>query len=733
MKRAEADSAERPAAGGAERPAKGGAERPAAGGAEPRADRPAAARPAATGPGAPPGAADAAGQELRDERIRDDAGPEHPLEAPGEDWSALPRPSERTAPARIQVLNPEPMVDCGRFPAKRTVGDAVTVSADIFRDGHEILRAVIRYRGPGETDWREAPMHWTDREVDGDRWAGYFMVTETGRWEFTVEAWSDLFATWRDELRRKIEGGQHDLRGELSEGVVLLEDSRDRADGEDRRLIEHVLATIADPKAPEEAKHDAALGPELLAALERNPDRHDATRMAGVLETDVERERARFGSWYELFPRSWGGFEGVRRRLPELAELGFDVLYLPPIHPIGRTNRKGRNNALEAGPDDPGSPWAIGSEEGGHEAVHPELGTVDDFVRLTAEARELGIDIALDFAIQCSADHPWLTEHPEWFNRRPDGTLKYAENPPKRYQDIYNVNFDCEDWKGLWDALRDVVMLWVERGVRAFRVDNPHTKPLPFWEWLIREVRAEHPDVIFLSEAFTRRVKLRALAKAGFSQSYTYFTWKNWSWELREYVEELAHSGMQEYCRPNFFANTPDILNEYLVHGGPAAFETRLVLAATLSPSYGIYSGFESFENVPVREGSEEYLDSEKYEIKKRSLDGPLLPMVARINRIRRENVALQHLWNITFLDTENDELIAYHKRWGDNTIIVVASVDPHRAQEGVAVMPAWLGLPPVFAVEDLLDAERYDWRIGRNYVRLGPGERMAHVFRAIL
>jgi starch synthase (maltosyl-transferring) len=677
-----------------------------------------------SGPGAPPGARDGERESVT----------EHPVEEPGEGWSVLPRPGERTAPPRIQILNPAPMIDCGRYPAKRTVGEWVEVSADVFRDGHEILRAVVRHRGPGDTEWAETPMTWIDREVDGDRWAGAFEVDRVGRWEFTVEAWSDLFATWRDELRRKLESGQHDLRGELSEGAVLLEEALERMKNgngdDDRRLVEHVLVTLADSSAPVEAKHDAVLGPELLAAVQRHPDRHDSTCLERGLPLDVERVRARFGSWYELFPRSFGGFEGVRRRLPKLAELGFDVLYLPPIHPIGVTNRKGRNNSLEAGPGDPGSPWAIGGPEGGHDAIHPDLGTVEDFERLVDDARAHGLEIALDFAIQCSADHPWLKEHPEWFNRRPDGTLKYAENPPKRYQDIFNVNWDSEDWRGLWDALRDVLMTWVERGVRVFRVDNPHTKPLPFWEWLVQEVRSVHPDVIFLSEAFTRRVKLRALAKAGFSQSYTYFTWKNGRHELIEYMQELAFSGMQEYCRPNFFANTPDILNEYLVHGGPPAFEARLVLAATLSPTYGIYSGYENFENVPVREGSEEYLDSEKYEVKRRDLDGPLLPEIARVNRIRRENEALQHLSNIVFLDTENDGLIAYHKRWDGNTIITVVCLDPHRAQEGVVVVPAWLGLPPAFAVEDLLDGARYDWRLGRNYVRLGPGERMAHVLR---
>jgi starch synthase (maltosyl-transferring) len=387
---------------------------------------------------------------------------------------------------------------------------------------------------------------------------------------------------------------------------------------------------------------------------------------------------------------------------------------------------------LTAAAQDPGSPWAIGGPEGGHTAIHPELGTIEDFDHLVARAQQTGIEIALDFAIQCSADHPWLTEHPEWFHRRPDGSLKYAENPPKRYQDIYNVNFDTEDWRGLWEALRDVVLYWVAHGVRIFRVDNPHTKPLPFWEWLIEEVRGHDPDVIFLAEAFTRRAMMRALAKVGFNQSYTYFTWKNSRWELQEYVSELANSGMQHYYRPNFFVNTPDILTEYLQHGGPPAFSARLVLAATLSPSYGVYSGYESFEHVAVRPGSEEYLDSEKYEVKQRALDGPLLGLVERLNHIRREHPALQALDNITFLETENDALVAYAKRSDSDVVIVVVNIDPGAAQEGVAVVPYDLGLPPVFAVGDALGGERFDWRVGRNYVRLDPGERVAHVLTVL-
>jgi starch synthase (maltosyl-transferring) len=474
------------------------------------------------------------------------------------------------------------------------------------------------------------------------------------------------------------------------------------------------------------------LDPGLEAAVERAQPRRGGAQLETPLTIEVDRTRAAFGSWYELFPRSWGGFAGVERQLPALAELGFDVIYLPPIHPIGRTNRKGANNTLVAGPDDPGSPWAIGSPEGGHDAVNPELGTIEDFRRLVATAREHGLEIALDFAIQCSADHPWLTEHPEWFHHRPDGSLKYAENPPKRYQDIYNVNWDTPAWRELWQALLDVVLFWVDCGVKVFRVDNPHTKPFAFWAWLIREVQEREREVVFLAEAFTKRAVMRHLAKLGFSQSYTYFTWKNSRWELTEYVSELAYSGEQDYFRPNFFANTPDILHAYLQYGGPPAFEARAVLAATLSPSYGIYSGFESFERIAVREGSEEYLHSEKYELKRRSLDGPLLPLIRRLNWIRRENPALQELSNVRFLDTANDALIAYAKRTGDNVVITVVSVDPEWSQEGLAVVPADLGLPPSFPVRDLLTDEEYHWRIGPNYVRLVPGERQAHVLRLV-
>ena len=479
-------------------------------------------------------------------------------------------------------------------------------------------------------------------------------VSACGRWEYLVEAWSDRAATFRDELQRKVEAGQEDLSGELAEGEQLL--------GIVPLDVETALAsTVA--------------------------DKHGATK-SELYGVEVDRELARFGAWYELFPRSFGGFAGVERVLPQIAELGFDVVYFPPIHPIGRSGRKGRNNTLPAKKGDPGSPWAIGAKEGGHDAVHPDLGTIEDFDRLVARAQEHNLVIALDFAIQCSPDHPWLKEHPEWFQHRPDGTIKYAENPPKRYQDIVNVDWESEDWQGLWEALRDVVLHWVGHGVRVFRVDNPHTKPLPFWEWLIREVRTLHPEVVFLAEAFTRPKMMATLAKAGFNQSYTYFTWKNTKAELIEYMTQLVRSDLPQFFRPNFFVNTPDILHEYLQRGGRPAFEARLVLGATLSPSYGIYSGFEHVENVPLREGSEEYLDSEKYEVKKRTLDGPLLPLVRALNEARRANPALQRLDNLEFLETEQEQLIAYVKRERSNVVFCVVNLDPAAAQEGVCAVP---------------------------------------------
>jgi starch synthase (maltosyl-transferring) len=631
-------------------------------------------------------------------------------------------PRSQAPPSRIRIQLVRPTIEEGRWPVKRTAGDVVAVSADVFRDGHEVLRAVVRWQGNGESEWHEAPLTPLDAHHNGVRWGGAFRVEHVGLARWTVQAWVDVFAGWRDEVARKLDAGQIDMSGETSEGVVLLKDAAGHASGEDRTALEAAAAALeaGEPVA-------AALDARLAEIVERVAPRSEVTEMPAAYEIYVDRVRARFGSWYELFPRSFGGFRGVEEQLPRLQELGFDVLYLPPIHPIGHTHRKGRNNTLVAGPDDPGSPWAIGDETGGHDAIHPELGTLEDFDSLVAAARAHDIDIALDFAINASGDHPWLKEHPEWFNRRPDGTIKYAENPPKKYQDIYNLNWNTDDWQALWQALLEVVRHWVDHGVRVFRVDNPHTKPLPFWEWLIGEIHRTHPDVIFLAEAFTRRAMMRALAKLGFTQSYTYFTWKNFKWELQEYLDELAHTEEAEYFRPNFFVNTPDILTDYLAEGGPPAFAPRLILAATLSPTYGIYSGFENFEHVQ-RPGAEEYIDNEKFETKQRRLDGPLLPLVQRLNQIRRDNPALQRLENLQFLETQNDAIVAYAKREGRNILVTVVNIDPHNAQEGLVNVPYELAVPPAFTVTDLIDLGRYDWHIGGNYVRLDPWERAGHV-----
>jgi starch synthase (maltosyl-transferring) len=597
------------------------------------------------------------------------------------------------------------------------------VECDLVRDGHEQLRAVVRHKAPGARSFAEEPL----TQVTPDVWRGEFVAPALGRHRFAIEAWVDLFASWRNELERKLAAGQEDLESELAEGAALLEEIGGRLKGADARIAADALEALRNGNGIA-ARARAALAPEVAEALGRAPERRERVRSAEA-EIDVDRDLARAGAWYELFPRSFGGFAGVERQLPRLAELGFDVVYLPPVHPIGRTHRKGRNNAPTAEEGDPGSPWAIGGPEGGHTAVNPELGTMEDFESLTAAARAHGMEIALDFAIQCSPDHPWLTEHPEWFHRRPDGTLKYAENPPKRYQDIYNVNFDSPSWQELWLALREVVLFWIGKGVTVFRVDNPHTKPIGFWEWLIRTVREEHPEAIFLAEAFTSPARMYALAKAGFNQSYTYFTWKNSRGELTEYVTELAERAADFY-RPNFFANTPDILHEYLQTGGRAAFEARLVLAATLSPSYGIYSGFENLEATPVRPGSEEYLDSEKYEIKERSLDGVLLPLVRRMNEIRRVHPALGRI-AVRFLETANDSLIAYAKGHGPGeTIIVVVNLDPHSAQEGLVDVPRDLGLPGAFPARDLVSGAVFPWTLGGNYVRLDPAVATMHVLR---
>jgi starch synthase (maltosyl-transferring) len=614
----------------------------------------------------------------------------------------------------------QPVLDAGAHAPKITVGDTTTISATILRDGHEIIRAVLRHRSPAG-GWIESAM--TDAPGT-DRWHADLTPQELGIHEFAIEAWVDVFASWRGEMRRRVEGGQQDLTSELLEGAALVQAAVRRLRGDAKTSVRDAAAFLAsDARQAERAA--VALGDELSGAMTQSPDRPDRARSA-LYRLDVDRERATFGAWYELFPRSWGGFAGIEKELPAFAKLGFDVLYLTPIHPIGTTHRKGKNNALTAKASEPGSPWAIGAAAGGHTAIHPDLGTFADFDRLVAAAAAHDIELAFDLVIQCSPDHPWLTEHPEWFYRRPDGTLKYAENPPKKYQDIYNVNFDTPHWRALWEAVRAIVLHWCDHGVRIFRVDNPHTKPLGFWQWLIGTVRTEHPETIFLAEAFTRPAVMYELGKIGFSQSYTYFTWRTGKQELTEYLTELAHPDVAAFFRPNLFANTPDILHESLQVGGLAAFRARLVLAATLGPSYGIYSGFEHFEGTPVRHGSEEYLDSEKYEIKRRRLDGPLLEMVGRLNAIRRAHPALHRIGPLRFLETENVHLLAYAKGTGTQTVVCVVNLDPRTRQIGLVHLPVETGMTERFAVTDLLSSAIYDWRVGGNYVALDPGA--AHV-----
>jgi starch synthase (maltosyl-transferring) len=642
---------------------------------------------------------------------------------------------------RVIIDRVAPEIDGGRFPIKRTVGEEVRVTADMFADGHDQLAGVVRYRyvaeGAPASDWSEVPLV----AAGNDAWTGSFLVDRLGRWEYTVEGWVDRFGSWLKGLIAKAEAGQ-DVTSELLEGAELLQQAAGK-DGDEwdgrMRLLE--TADKLRSKLPLRARVSAARDPELRTLMDARPDRSTSTTYERTLSVTVDPVIARFGAWYEMFPRSCtddpsrsGTLRQAETRLPRIAEMGFDVVYLPPVHPIGRTHRKGRNNALTAEPGDPGSPWAIGSSEGGHTAVEPGLGTIEDFDRFVRLANRLGMEVALDIAFQASPDHPWVREHPEWFKHRPDGTIKYAENPPKKYQDIYPIDFDSAEWQALWTALRDVFLFWIDHGVKTFRVDNPHTKSFRFWEWCIAEVQREHADAIFLSEAFTRPKVMRYLAKAGFSQSYTYFTWRNHAHELREYLTELTRTELQEYMRPNFFANTPDILNEYLVTGGRPAFEVRLVLAATLAASYGIYSGFELCENLPVRPGSEEYLDSEKYQIKPRDYDAPgnLNELIARINQIRHEHPALQQNATLSFYATDTPQLLCYSKTFGSDRIYVVASTDPHWEQAGWVQFPTWelaLGAGDTYVVEDLLDGATYTWQGEWNFVRLGPGSKMAHVF----
>jgi starch synthase (maltosyl-transferring) len=647
------------------------------------------------------------------------------------------RPGEGTARVVIEGVQPE--IEGGLYPAKRTVGEKVVVEADVFTDGHDAISGVLRYRKEGARRWSEDPLGF----LMNDRWRGEFEVAELGRYVYTLEAWVDPFRSWRRDLQKKVDAGQ-DVAVDLQIGAELIREASSRASGEDRSRLDSSASTLK-RRGSAGTKVDLALGEELLDLVSRYPDRSLATRYDKELAVVVDRERARFSAWYEMFPRSCapqpgqhGTFRDCEKRLPYIAEMGFDVLYLPPIHPISRTHRKGKNGSPTARRTDPGSPWAIGAREGGHRSVHPKLGILKDFRRLVEKAKGHGIEIALDIAFQCSPDHPYVKKHPEWFRLRPDGTVQYAENPPKKYEDIYPLKFDIPGWRELWEELKSVLLFWIDQGVRIFRVDNPHTKPLAFWEWLIAEVRQDYPEVIFLSEAFTRPKIVYRLAKLGFTQSYTYFAWRNVKWELTQYFTELTQTDVRDYFRPNLWPNTPDILNEYLQSGGRPAFMTRLILAATLGASYGIYGpAFELCENRPREPGSEEYLNSEKYELRHWELNSPdsLRELIARVNRIRRENPALQSDRSLRFHHIDNELLICYSKRTDDlsNAIIVVVNLDPHYTQSGwVELNLNELGLDDhrAYQVHDLLTDAGYLWDGPRNYVQLNPHEMPAHIFR---
>jgi starch synthase (maltosyl-transferring) len=641
---------------------------------------------------------------------------------------------------RVIIETVRPEIDCGRFPIKRARGEKVIVEADAFTDGHDLLGCVLSYRKGIAGHWTEIPM----TSLGNDRWRGDFTVTDLGLYQYTVTAWIDRFMSWRRDLRAKVEAGQ-DVTVELLVGAELLQQASKRASGAAAEQLRTWAKTLSTATRGDDESIELALDTELALQMARFPDRTLATTYSKVLDVMVDRVRARFSAWYEMFPRSCaptpgqhGTFKDCEARLPDIASMGFDVLYLPPIHPIGRSHRKGKNNAPSAGPHDPGSPWGIGAAEGGHKAIHPQLGTPEDFRRLVANAREHGIDIALDLAFQCSPDHPYVQDHPQWFRWRPDGTVQYAENPPKKYQDIYPLEFQTEHWQELWEELKSVVLFWIEQGVRIFRVDNPHTKPFHFWEWLIREVKRLHPEIIFLAEAFTRPKVMYYLAKAGFTQSYTYFAWRNTKAELTQYFTELTQTEVREFFRPNLWPNTPDILTEYLQLGGRPAFMARLVLAATLGASYGIYGpAFELGEHQPREPGSEEYLDSEKYEIKHWAIDRPdsLRDFIGRVNRIRRENPALHSHGGLRFHPVDNEQLICYSKQTEDasNIILVIVNLDPHHTQSGWVDLPADLQAErpaAPYQVHDLLSDGRYLWHGSRNFVELIPQVVPAHIFR---
>ena len=636
------------------------------------------------------------------------------------------------------IENLQPLVDGGRYPVKRVVGEDLVVEADIFKDGHDVVAAVLKWRILGKQQWRETPMVF----VDNDRWRGVCTLYDNAIHEYTVEAWTDAFRGWQREFTTKFEAGISALRSEAMEGAALVraaaQRARDSADA--ARLLEFAEQISASANSKINA---IAQSGELEVLMATYPDRSGATEYAPAPRVIVDRPAALFGAWYEFFPRSAQGrrdrgstFRDCLPRIDDAKAMGFDVIYFPPIHPIGHTNRKGRNNSITCKPGDPGVPWAIGSEAGGHQAVEPSLGTLADFDWLQKQVRKRKMEIALDFALNCSPDHPYVKEHPEWFYKRPDGTIKYAENPPKKYEDIYPLNFRCENWRALWAEMKSIILFWAKRGVRIFRVDNPHTKPVAFWEYLINGVRDKYPDVIFLSEAFTRPKMMKALAKTGFNQSYTYFTWRNSKRELIEYFTELTQTEMSEYFRPNLWPNTPDILPFVLQEGGRPAFMIRVLLAATLSTLYGIYSGYELCENEALPD-REEYLDSEKYQFKKRDWNAPgnIKEWIARLNKIRKENRALQFYDNLRFYPAQNDAILFYGKMTAarDNVILVVVNLDPFRKQHSYVDVPIdEFGQmeSDLYQVHDLLSDVTYTWCGRRNYVELDPQIQPAHIFQ---
>ena len=637
----------------------------------------------------------------------------------------------------VVIDNVQPLIDCGRSPIKRIVGEDLAVEADIFKDGHDVVAAVLKWRVVGKRAWRETPMKF----VDNDRWRGVCTLYDQAVHEYKVEAWTDTFRSWQQEFAKKFEGGVSDLRSEALEGAAIVKAAasraRDRADSTRLREFAEQIVTGANSEI-----YSVAKSGELEVLIATYPDRADATQYEPVPRVVVDRPIAVFAAWYEFFPRSAQGdgdrgssFRDCLPRVEDAKAMGFDVLYFPPIHPIGGTNRKGRNNAVTCEPGDPGVPWAIGGQAGGHKAVEPSLGTLEDFDWLQKEVRERGMEIALDFAINCSPDHPYVKEHPEWFYKRPDGTIKFAENPPKKYEDIYPINFRCENWRELWTEMKSIVLFWAERGVRIFRVDNPHTKPVAFWDYLIEGVRDKYPDAIFLAEAFTKPKMMKALAKAGFNQSYTYFTWRNSKQELIDYFTELTQTEMSEYFRPNLWPNTPDILPFVLQEGGRPAFMIRVLMAATLSPLYGIYSGYELCENEALP-GREEYLDSEKYQFKERDWNAPgnIKDWIARINQIRKQNRALQMFTNLRFYPADNDAILFYGKMTParDNIILIVVNLDPFRKQTSLVHVPIEeFGQmeSDEYQVHDLLNDTRYTWRGRQNYVELDPEMQPAHIF----